>query len=419
VDVAGPGATVIPLFLRYDPADADDPRDPWTLRREAVVYLALQDQGLAVPRVLAVHPVHQAMLAERVNGDNWFSRIQDPVEAERTAQDFMVQLAALHRIDPGRLDLPGFPPPTSIPDLVHHELDELHSILIARGGIVEPALDFALGWLRHHVPDHAGPVVLVQGDTGPGNFMFAGGRVVAVVDWELAHLGDPMDDIAWLSLRAVQEPFTHLPTRLAEYEALSGDPIDLDRVHYYQVMAETKLQVMRHHPDGEGPPATDLGNYLIYGVLHKRLWMEALGRVLGLEPEVPDGRVARDRREHQWLYDAILEQLRTSIVPRIEDPFARTRTKGLARVVKYLRDVDRHGALYEQDELDDAAGLLGADLGSLPAAREAMVDAHRRGTIDDTEYLRYLWRRVGRDNELLRSASGALADRHWPALVAP
>jgi aminoglycoside phosphotransferase (APT) family kinase protein len=95
-----------------------------------------------------------------------------------------------------------------------------------------------------------GPVVLVQGDSGPGNFMYAGGRVVAVVDWELAHLGDPMDDIAWLTLRATQEPFPDLPARVGEYEALSGHAIDEPRVRYYQVMAEAKLQVMAHRPGG-------------------------------------------------------------------------------------------------------------------------------------------------------------------------
>ena len=77
--------------------------------------------------------------------------------------------------------------------------------------------------------------------------------MTAVVDWELAHLGDPMDDIAWLSLRATQEPFTDFPARLREYEALSGNLIDEARVHYYQVMAETKLQVMGHRgADDEG-----------------------------------------------------------------------------------------------------------------------------------------------------------------------
>ena len=43
-------------------------KDPWTLHREATVYLALQDGPVPVPRVLGVHPVHQAMLSERVAG---------------------------------------------------------------------------------------------------------------------------------------------------------------------------------------------------------------------------------------------------------------------------------------------------------------------------------------------------------------
>ena len=56
--------------------------------------------------------------------------------------------------------------------------------------------------------------------------MYDDGRVTAVVDWELSHWGDPMDDIAWLSLRTVQDTFTYLPDRLAEYSELSGHAID-------------------------------------------------------------------------------------------------------------------------------------------------------------------------------------------------
>src|SRR5580704_4981270 len=159
---------------------------------------------------------------------------------------FMVTLAALHALDAATLSLPAFPPVDTTADAVRAELDEWEGVLAARGGVPDPALVFALGWLRRNVPAYDGRLVLVQGDTGPGNFLYADGRVTAVVDWELAHLGDPMDDIAWLSLRAVQDPFTDLPARLREYETLSGNAIDTARVHYYQVMAETKLQVMSH-----------------------------------------------------------------------------------------------------------------------------------------------------------------------------
>ena len=90
--------------------------------------------------------------------------------------------------------------------------------------------------------------MLVQGDTGPGNFMYENGKVTGVIDWELAHLGDPMDDIAWLSWRTTQHTFTHLPDRLREYEALSGFKIDDARVIYYRVNACVRLA-----SSGSGP----------------------------------------------------------------------------------------------------------------------------------------------------------------------
>lgn len=434
VDVERPDGTTAELFLRYDRSNADPAVDPWTLHREAVVYLALQDTEVPVPRVFAVHPEHQAMLAERIVAENWFARIADPDERVATARHFIEQLAVLHRIDPAALDLPGFPAPTTVPALVERELDELDAILVARGGEPDPALTFTLDWLRRNIPAYEGPVVLVQGDTGPGNFLYADGRVLAIVDWELAHLGDPMDDIAWLTLRATQEELPDFPALLVEYEARSGFAIDEARVHYYQVMAEAKLQVMTHRPggaagrfaagdggaggDGGGGGGGDVGNGLIYGMLHRRLWFEALGAALGIDAPGVEAAPDTEPGDHAWLYDALLTQMRDVVVPRIDDPLAKQRTKGFARIVKYLQQVDAHGASHDAAELADLTAMLGSAPASLRAGRLAAADAVRSRAVTDEDYLRYVWRRATRDTELMRPAMGALADRHWPALRA-
>jgi aminoglycoside phosphotransferase (APT) family kinase protein len=421
VDV-GDGGGVRELFLRYDRSDPRRTGDPWTLHREASVYRALQDTDVPVAEVLAVHPARQAMLSVRLHGQNWFSRIADAGEQESTAKHFMEKLAALHRIDPHDLDLPHFPPPTSIPDLVRHELDEWDRVIEFRGGEPDPQLAFALGWLRRNIPDVDGPVVLVQGDTGPGNFMYADGKVVAIVDWELAHLGDPMDDIAWLSLRATQEPFTDFPARLREYEELSGHAIDERRVHYYRVMAETKLLVMGHRPADAARYANveggggDVGNGLIYGMLHRRLWFEAIAAFLDFDLTPAEIPPRREPADHDWLYDALLDQLREVVVPRITDPLALQRTKGFARIIKYLRAVSDHRPFYESCELDDIAKLLDSRPTSLTTGRTAVAEAVRAGRVSDLDYLGYAWRRTARENELTRASSGALADRHWPDL---
>ncbi len=423
IDLERPDGTVAECFLRYDRSDPARTRDPWTLHREATVYVALQDSPVPVPRVLGVHPVHQAMLSERVVGENWFSRIGDEAERESTARDFMTKLAALHALDATALDLPAFPSVKTIPDAVHAELDEWERVLAERGGQPDPALVFSLRWLRRNIPDYGGPPVLVQGDTGPGNFMYVDGRVVAVVDWELAHLGDPMDDVAWLSLRATQEPFTDFPTRLREYADLSGNPIDEPRVHYYQVMAETKLQVMGHRPattdddtGAGGGGGGDVGNSFIYQMLHRRLWLEALASATGLELTPAEPLQARERRDHDWMYDAVLAQLRDVIVPRVSDPLAAARSKGIARLIKYLGQVDTYGAAYEAHELDDDAALLGRRPESVADGRTAAAAGVAAGTVSDADYLRTLWRRTARETELARPSMGALADRHWPEL---
>jgi aminoglycoside phosphotransferase (APT) family kinase protein len=431
VDLRRDDGTVHSCFLRYDRSDPARTKDPWTLHREATVYVALQGTDVPVPRVLGVHPVHQAMLSERVAGETWFSRIVDAGEQEATARDFMTKLAALHALDASALDLPAFPVVATVAEAVRAELDEWERVLSERGGVPDPALTFSLSWLRRNVPGYSGRPVLVQGDTGPGNFMYSGGRVTAVVDWELAHLGDPMDDIAWLSLRAAQEPFTDFPTRLREYEALSGNHIDVARVHYYQVMAETKLQVMSHRSaraggaeDGEEPEEAggggggggDIGNGFIYGLLHRRLWLEALGAALGLSPERAEERVARPPSDHDWMYDAVLRQLRDVIVPRTEDPLAAARGKGIARLIKYLAQVDLYGGAYGDEELDDLAEVTRSRPESVEEGRLAAAAAAAAGSVSDEAYLRVLWRRVARDTELARPAMGVLADRHWPEL---
>jgi aminoglycoside phosphotransferase (APT) family kinase protein len=426
VDVEDGAGGTRELFLRWDQGDPAEVGDPWTVQREAQVYRALKDTAVPVAEFMAVHPQRQAMLATRVYGRNWFSHIDDPAEAESTAKDFIVHLAALHRLDPHELaiDTPGvagLDPSLSNRDLALAQIDEMEAIIAFRGGEPDPIVSLALTWLRANVPEYDGPTVLVQGDTGPGNFMYADGRVTAVVDWELAHFGDPMDDIAWLTLRAVQEPFTDLDARIAEYEALSGHILDYDRIRYYRVLGEVKIRVMNH-----GMSAADRGNRpgeggdpgagLIFGQLHRRLCAEALADVMALDLESPRIPEAPPAREADALYDVVLSQMRHVITPRITDGFASQRIKGLARVIKYLAADSRMGAAFREDELAELEAVLGNRPTDVDSGRRAVARANAAGELDTADALRVLYAGVQRDNELLRDASGALADRHYHPL---
>jgi aminoglycoside phosphotransferase (APT) family kinase protein len=417
------------LFLRYSPQPLPARSAFHRLATEAGVIRALGGAGITVPAVYAVHPAQEAVLLERVPGETWFYRIRDPDEQVRVAQDFIRSLARVHRLDPARLAIPGLGPVRSAREHALERIAQIRRRATAADGSIDPLVRLSADWLEAHVPDYDGPVVLVQGDTGPGNFLYQDGRVTAVLDWELCHFGDPMDDIAWLSLRTVQDTFTHLPDRLAEYEKLSGHPVDVDRVLYYRVFAETTMATLTPH-EGPGAPAVaaeqsaaeqsaaekDLGNTMLYLQLHRRLWLEALNAVMGLELTRPVMPQAADPPGWQPLYGDVLAMLRT-ITPRITDPLASQWLKGIARMVRHLRELDACGRECDDLERSDIALLLGNPPSSLQAGRDAIAQANAARQVSDEDFTRYLWNRVMRDDHVMRHASGALHFRTWPPLT--
>ena len=136
----------------------------------------------------------------------------------------------------------------------------------------------------------------------------------------------------------------------------------------------------------------------------------------GLELTPAETPQPRERRDSDWMYDAVLTQLRDVIVPRTTDPLAQARGKGVARIVKYLARVDTYGPSYEECELQDLEKLLGGRPDSVRAGRADAAAAVAAGGVSEEDYILMLWRRVARDTELARPSMGALADRHWPPL---
>jgi len=75
---------------------------------------------------------------------------------------------------------------------------------------------------------------------GPGNFLYRGGAVTAILDWEVAHWGDPMEDLAAIAVRDMATPIGPLAARYAEYARAGGAPVDLAGVAWYRVFILTR-----------------------------------------------------------------------------------------------------------------------------------------------------------------------------------
>jgi aminoglycoside phosphotransferase (APT) family kinase protein len=210
---------VVPLVVRCEDGAGPVAGTPLTLEREATVYRAIEGRGLPVPAVRAASA--QAIVLDRMPG-----RAGHP---EAARGDYLSKLAALHRIDAADLDLPG------LATTAHAELDMWAGIARTRVHPPVELVDVALEKLREAWPDEPERVVLCHGDAGDGNFLHEDGRVTAMLDWEFAHLGDPHDDLAWMSVRASMygAAIEGFPDLVRERYGL---PVSAARLRYWQTV---------------------------------------------------------------------------------------------------------------------------------------------------------------------------------------
>ena len=114
-----------------------------------------------------------------------------------------------------------------------------------------PVFELALRWLSNHDPGPSAEVTLVHGDFRHGNLIIGPDGVRAVLDWELAHLGDPMEDLGWVCVNSwrfgeIDKPVGGFGSReelFAGY-AEGGRRADPARVRFWEVMGTLRWGVM-------------------------------------------------------------------------------------------------------------------------------------------------------------------------------
>jgi len=133
-------------------------------------------------------------------------------------------------------------------EAAHRAVDHWESVLRRVQLEAQPELELVIGWLRAHAPN-AGATTLVHGDFKPGNVLLTGDDVTLVLDWETAHLGDPVEDLGWVTnpLRAREHRIDGAwePADLvARWERRTGLTARPDAIRWWNVLANLKLCVI-------------------------------------------------------------------------------------------------------------------------------------------------------------------------------
>jgi aminoglycoside phosphotransferase (APT) family kinase protein len=175
--------------------------------------------------------------------------IADPAEREALARDLAVNLARLHRFEWRRSEVASFAAPSGPREAARCQLEHWREVVSRARPEPSPMLAKALRELDRRVASLPadGPVSLVHGDFRTGNFLREGPKVRAVLDWEMVHLGDPVEDVAWASSRLWrgQSALAGLLVPIDEfrrmYEEAGGFDVDAARLAFYDLLSGVKM----------------------------------------------------------------------------------------------------------------------------------------------------------------------------------
>lgn len=235
----------VPLVARADPR-----KGPNVMSRE-VEYRVLEAAGRAgalVPRVHAMGDDSLGVpffLMERVEGETIARRIlrDDAYAAARERMPAQIGeiIAAIHRVPLDTPGLEGLQRPEPVLSAAASELARFEQTYRMIAPEPHPAFELALRWLKRNLPPDTVPT-LVHGDYRMGNFIVGPEGVRSVLDWELTHAGDPMEDLAWVCVRSWRFGNDDKPvagvgareTMFRTYEAAGGRRVDEAAVRWWE-----------------------------------------------------------------------------------------------------------------------------------------------------------------------------------------
>ncbi len=304
----------------------------------------------------------------------------------RLAEQCGEVLARIHAIDLARTGLDTLLETIAPAAFVHRMWERYQEY-----GTPQPMIDFAGRWLLEHLPRDVEPA-LVHNDFRNGNLMVDATGVVAVLDWEVAHIGDPMRDLGWICTNSWRfggagpvGGFGSYEDFFRGYERVSGQPVDRDRVKFWEVFgsfwwAVGCLSMAEHYRHGPDPTVERPG----IGRRSSECQIDCVNLLIPGPvriPEPPPFDSTLDMPRIDELLESVRDFLRGDVMAETEG-----RTRFLARVASNSLDIAlRETALGPGHRAAELAGLrkvlMDAE-GDLETLRWRLVRGLRDGSID-------------------------------------
>ncbi len=253
----------LPLILQRDVRGA--PKE-LTRPMEFQLMKAAFDEGVAAPEPLWIGDdfigVGESFFVRRVEGETLPRRLlrEDAYAGARAAlpEQLGRLLAQIHAIPLEKHGLTKLPAPPAGVSPAAYEVDRYEQIFRAIAPEPHPAFELAFRWLREEIRKQGTEGgrtdtrrTLVHGDFRIGNVLFGPEGLRVMLDWELAHIGDPMEDMGFICVRSWRfggpKPVGGIGDRepfFAAYEAAGGGKVDPERVRFWEVFGNLRWGII-------------------------------------------------------------------------------------------------------------------------------------------------------------------------------
>ena len=219
-----------------------------TVATEIRLVQAMEKAGFAVPAVLWFDAKGRWLerpfsIARRLPGTADAAELVGSEHLDSILSQFIDMLAQLHAVDPLEMGLDFLGRPTVL-NTALAQVEQFERNFDSQRLEAFPATTYLIRWLKKNAPK-ADRVSVVHGDYRLGNFLFEKDRIIAILDWEQVHLGDPVEEIAFMYWSVwTMEPLCPIETFVQRYERATGRGVDRQALAYYRMFIEFKMLVV-------------------------------------------------------------------------------------------------------------------------------------------------------------------------------
>jgi len=286
------------LILRRDPPASLIETERST---EFRAYGAFHRLGLPVPEPIALELEagdleRPFFIMEEITGCSVASVLMpDPygVHREKIGMQFFTTLGRIAQADPHALGLGDFDGPMTRETCWSHEVSRWETVIDEDERELQPIARATIRWLKRNPPPPAQKISVVHGDYRTGNFLFdPDGNIRAILDWEMAHLGDPLEDLGWAldPLWAHGDPSRPAGTvarakAIAIWEESSGLKADPQALAWWEIFASLKglaiwISAAREYAEGRNSDPVNAFSGWFCLAFHNHVLAEKLGAEL-------------------------------------------------------------------------------------------------------------------------------------------